>query len=349
MLLLIAYVLLALVVSFLCSIAEAVLLSITTAHIAILEKEGRASGPVLRELKADINQPLAAILTLNTIAHTVGAAGAGAQAAIVFGNAYLGVASAVLTLLILIFSEIIPKTLGAHHWRRLAPAVGVGLKGLVWLLYPFVILAEKLTGGMKEGPTLSGFSRQEFAAMAELSAEEGQLALQESEVLKNVLLLRETRVEDVMTPRTVVFSLPDTTTVETYFEQHDEVRFSRIPIYSGEADNVVGFVLRDDLMLAHARGLSETSLKNHQRELAVLPELMALSQAFNQVLRLRAHIALVVDEYGSPAGILTLEDILETLLGMEIVDEGDNAVDMQEHARHLWRQRAKKMGLKLDQ
>jgi CBS domain containing-hemolysin-like protein len=347
-LLLIAYVLLALVVSFLCSIAEAVLLSITSPYVAVLEQEGKPSGSVLRELKADINQPLAAILTLNTIAHTVGAAGAGAQAAIVFGNAYLGIASAVLTLLILIFSEIIPKTLGAHHWRALAPAVGIGLKALVWLLYPFVILAEKLTSGMKEGPTLIGFNRQEFAAMAELSAKEGQLAVQESKVLKNLLLLRETRVEDVMTPRTVVFSLPDTTSIEVFFDQHDDVRFSRIPIFSGEADNVVGFVLRDDLLLAHARGHAETSLKNYQRDLPVLLERMTLSSAFNEVLRIRAHIALVVDEYGSPAGILTLEDILETLLGLEIVDESDEAIDMQEHARHLWRQRAKKLGLKLD-
>lgn len=348
MLLLIAYVLLALVVSFLCSIAEAVLLSVTSAHIAIIEKDGKPSGRVLRELKADINQPLAAILTLNTIAHTVGAAGAGAQAAIVFGSAYLGIVSAVLTLLILIFSEIIPKTLGAHHWRAMAPAVGVGLKALVWLLYPFVILAEKLTGGLKEGPTLSGFSRQEFSAMAELSAEEGQLASRESEVLQNLLLLRETRVEDVMTPRTVVFSLPDTTTIGAYFEQHEEVHLSRIPIYSGEMDNVMGFVLRDDLLLAHARGHVETSLKDYQRELVSLPEMMTLSQAFNHVLRVRAHIALVVDEFGSPAGILTLEDILETLLGMEIVDEGDEAVDMRDHARRLWRKRARKMGLKLD-
>ena len=348
MLLLIAYVLLALVVSFLCSIAEAVMLSITSAHIAILEQEGKSSGPVLRELKTEINKPLAAILTLNTIAHTVGAAGAGAQAAIVFGSVYLGVTSAILTLLILVFSEIIPKTLGANHWRTLAPAVGHGLKGLVWLLYPFVVLTQKLTGGMKEGPTLSGFSRQEFAAMAELSAEEGQIAGQESKVLKNLLLLRETLVEDVMTPRTVVFALPDTTSVELFFYKYDQVRFSRIPIYRDEPDNIKGFVLRDDLLLAHARGNSQKVLKDYQRELHVLPELMKLSSAFNEVLRIRAHIALVVDEYGVPAGILTLEDILETLLGMEIVDEGDETVDMREHARRLWRRRAGKMGLYMD-
>jgi len=348
MLLLATFVLLALLVSFFCSIAEAVLLSVTTAHIAILEKEGKSSGPVLRELKANINQPLAAILTLNTIAHTVGAAGAGAQAAIVFGSAYVGVASAILTLLILIFSEIIPKTLGALHWRTLAASVGICLRVLVWLLYPFVKLTEKLTRGLKDGPTLSGFNRKEFSAMAELSAEEGQLAEQESEVLKNLLLLRETRVEDVMTPRTVVFSLPDTTSVDEFFNKHDQVRFSRVPLFSDEPDNVIGFVLRDDLLLAHAQGDSENTLKKYQRDLAVLPEMMTVSRAFNHVLRIRTHIALVVDEYGSPAGILTLEDIIETLLGMDIVDEGDQAVNMREHARLLWKKRAKKMGLELE-
>jgi len=175
MALLITYVLIALVFSFLCSIAEAVLLSVTTAYIAVLEKQGKPSGTLLHQLKSEINKPLAAILTLNTIAHTIGAAGAGAQVTIVFGNAYLGVASAILTLLILFLSEIIPKTLGAHHWRSLAPATAYGLKFLIVLLYPFVRLTVRMTKGITEGVTFNGFSRQEFAVMAELSAQEGQL------------------------------------------------------------------------------------------------------------------------------------------------------------------------------
>ena len=252
MLLLIVFVLLALVFSFLCSIAEAVILSVTPAHIMVLEKQGKSSGPLLRELKANVGKPLAAILTLNTIAHTVGAVGAGAQAVIVFGNAYLGVVSAVLTLLILVLSEIIPKTLGAHHWRKLAPATAYGLRILVWLLYPFVMLTEKLTGGMVEGVNLSGFSRSEFAAMADLSAKEGQLAKRESEILKNLLQLGNTRVRDVMTPRTVLFSLPGGTMVAEFFGKHEQVRFSRIPVYGEDPDQIEGFVLRSDLLLAQA-------------------------------------------------------------------------------------------------
>jgi len=348
MALLITFVLVALVFSFLCSIAEAVLLSVTVPYVAVLEKRGRPSGEILRSLKAEISKPLSAILTLNTIAHTIGAAGAGAQVAVVFGNAYLGAASVVLTLLILVFSEIIPKTLGARHWRRLAPATAYGLRLLVWILYPFVVLSEKITGRMVDGPTLNGFSRQEFAVMAELSAEEGQLAERESEVLKNLLLLRETRVKDAMTPRPVVFSLAELTTVATFFDEHQSVRFSRIPLFSDDPDQVDGFVLRSDLLLAHAKGEVDAPLAHFKRPLPVVPESLSLAQAFNRLLRVRAHIVQVVDEYGCLAGILTLEDIIETLLGLEIVDEGDAAVDMQEYARRLWRRRAREMGLEID-
>ena len=345
MFLLITYVLIALVFSFLCSIAEAVILSVTPAYMALQEQEGEASAKLLKVLKADVNKPLAAILTLNTIAHTMGAAGAGAQAAIVFGSAYLGVTSAVLTLLILVFSEIIPKTLGAHYWRQLAPVTAYSLRALIWVLYPFVVLAEKLTGGMVESTTLTGFSRGEFAAMADVSAEEGVLAERESEILKNLLQLRITRVQDVMTPRTVLFSLPGTTTVDGFFQEHEDNPFSRIPIYPEDPDKVNGFVLRGDLLLALASGESDNELLNYRRDMLVLPETISLANAFNQVMTEDAHIALVVDEYGDLQGILTLEDILETLLGLEIVDEEDATVDMRELARKKWKKRAEKMGV----
>jgi CBS domain containing-hemolysin-like protein len=348
MALLITYILVALVFSFLCSIAEAVLLSVTSPYVALLEKRGHKSGRMLRRLKANISQPLAAILTLNTIAHTIGAAGAGAQVTAVFGNAYLGIGSAILTLLILIFSEIIPKTIGAHHWRRLAPATAYGLRALVWVLYPFVRLSEMLTGSMTEGPRLSGFSRQEFAAMAELSSKEGQLAQREAVILRNLLRLRETGVRDAMTPRTVVFSLPRHITVDTFFAEHEQVRFSRIPLYRDDPDELESFVLRADLLLARAKGDGSAVLADFERPLPVLPESLSLAKAFNEVLKLRAHIVQVVDEYGVLAGLLTLEDIIETLLGLEIVDEGDKAVDMQEHARRLWRRRARAMGIDPD-
>jgi len=348
MTLLITFLLVALVFSFLCSIAEAVLLSVTVPYIVLLEKKGNPSAPLLRELRTKINKPLSAILTLNTIAHTIGAAGVGAQVTIVFGNAFLGIASVILTLLILIFSEIIPKTLGAHHWRKLAPLTAYGLRFLVWLLYPFVWLTEKMTGGLAEGPTLSGFSRQEFAAMAEISAQEGQLAHRESELLRNLLLQRETLVRDALTPRTVVFSLPAASTVADFFANHETVRFSRIPVYRDDRDMLEGFVLRNDMLLAHTKGQTDMRIEQLKRPLPVLPDSLALAKAFDWILRERVHIVQVVDEYGGLAGILTLEDIIETLLGLEIVDEGDKAVDMQEYARRKWRRRARKMGFLID-
>jgi CBS domain containing-hemolysin-like protein len=342
---LVTYVLFALIISFLCSIAEAVILSINASYVAVLEKDENPAGALLRKQIQEIGRPLAAILTLNTIAHTVGAVGAGAQAAIVFGSAYVGVASAILTLLILIFSEIIPKTLGARHWRKLAPATAYGLRFLVWLLYPFVILSEKLTGKHTDGEAVSGFNRREFSAMADISAEAGMLAERESEILKNLMQLRKIQIREVMTPQTVVFSLPEKTLVETFFEKHEEIRFSRIPIYDQSQDLVTGFVLRSDLLTAYARGELKRPLRDFNRKLPALLESISLAHAFNLIMGMVAHIALVVDEYGDLQGILTLEDIVETLLGMEIVDEGDDTVDMQELARLKWKHRAEKMKL----
>jgi len=348
MLLLITYVLVALGFSFLCSVAEAVLLSVTTAHIALLEKQEKPSGVLLRNLKDDVNKPLAAILTLNTIAHTIGAAGAGAQAAAVFGSAYVGVASAILTLLILVFSEIIPKSLGAHYWRRLAPLTAFVLRYLIIILYPFVKLSEKLTGSLTHGPTLSGFSREEFSAIADLSYKEGQISEQESQILQKLLAFRDTRVSVAMTPRTVIFSLSEAITVEEFFHKYDQEPFSRVPIYNNEPENITGWVFRADLLLAQARGNSDNMLSNYRRDIAVTLESMSLSHVFNELLRSRVHMMLVVDEYGGVEGIITLEDVLETLLGLEIVDEKDEAVDMQKEARRLWRQRADKMGIKIE-
>ncbi len=348
MFLLIVYILIALGFSFLCSIAEAVILSVTPVHISLLEQQRKPSGALLRRLKEDINSPLAAILTLNTIAHTVGAAGAGGQAAAVFGSAYLGVASAILTLLILVFSEIIPKTLGAHYWRQLAPATAYSLKWLVRGLYPFVKLSELLTRGLSEGPTLRGFNRLELMAMAELSSQEGQLALKESNILKNLLRMHQVPVEAAMTPRTVVFSLPAELSVGEYFQRHENNPFSRIPVYQNDSENVTGFVLRSDLLLALARGQAEIPVADFRRDIFKILESIDISRAFDRFLQQRSHIMLVVDEYGGLSGILTLEDVLETLLGHEIVDEMDRAEDMQVLARKLWKQRAKELGLKVE-
>ncbi|MGI9228424.1 MAG: CNNM domain-containing protein [Gammaproteobacteria bacterium] len=345
MLLLFIYVFIALGFSFLCSIAEAVLLSVTSGYIVMLQQEKRRAGTVLRQLKKNINKPLAAILTLNTIAHTVGAAGAGAQATAVFGSAYLGAASAVLTLLILIVSEIIPKTLGAHYWQTLAPSIAHSLRVLIWLLYPFVLLSEYLTRSLTHGPSLKGFNRDELAAMAELSWRQGLLPKQESRLLKSLLTTHEVKVEDAMTPQTVIFSIPETMTVRQYLKEHPTKRFSRIPVYAGQQDEISGFVLLKDLLLAQYRKQGATAVGDYKRELQAVTDQTALLQALNLLAEEQLQILIVVNEYGGIRGLLTWEDVLETVLGMEIIDEGDKATDMQELARRVWRRRASQMGL----
>lgn len=340
--LLLIYISVALGFSFLCSIAEAVILSVSSAYISLLEREGKPTGKLLRELSADINKPLSAILTLNTIAHTMGAAGAGAQAAVVFGDAYLGLISAVLTFLILVFSEIIPKTLGATYWRQLAPITARFLKYLILVLYPFVKMSEKLTSKFKEDSPLRGLSRGEMLAMAEISAQEGQLAAHEMTFIESLLNLHSLTIKDAMTHRTVVFSLPEHMTVETYFHKHDRNEFSRIPIYEkGEPEKVTGFVMKSDLLLAQARGNGLKTLAEYKKSMVVMLSNMPLSEAFNKFLNNRANMLLVVDEYGGLEGILTLEDLLETLLGVDIIDENDRTVSMKKLAKSLGRRKEK--------
>ena len=347
MLLLILYVIIAVGFSFLCSVAEAVLLSVNNPYIALLEQDDKPSGKVLRELKDDINKPLAVILSLNTIAHTVGAAGVGAQAAALFGSVYVGVVSAVLTLVILIFSEIIPKALGANYWRQLAPLTGFCLKYLIKILYPFVWMSETLMKILPFKPTLHGFNRQEFAAMAVQGEQEGKLEAQELNVLKNLLLLRDMQVKHVMTPRSVVSSFAETKTIDDFLGRHTEKHFSRIPLTEEDNPDVVtGFVLLTGMLLEQAKGHGAYPLHKLRRDLPALIDGVSLSRALEILLENNTPIMLVVDEYGVMQGIMTLEDLLETLIGHEIVDESDVIVDMQKLARHLAKRRKKKLGLK---
>ncbi|MBU2977333.1 CNNM domain-containing protein [Alteromonas sp. C1M14] len=341
MFLLTVYVLIALGFSFLCSIAEAVILSISSAYISVLEKDAAPTGKLLRQLTDNINKPLAAILTLNTIAHTMGAAGAGAQAAVVFGDAYLGVISAILTLLILVFSEIIPKTLGATYWRALAAPTAWFLKYLTFILAPFVWFAEKLTRGFKEDSPFRGLSRNELQAMAELSRQEGRLAEKETAFLQNMLNMHDVKVRDAMTHRTSLFSLSETMTVEAFFHKHSHMEYSRIPIYSDdEHENIHSFVMRSDLLLAYARGNKGKVLGDYQRDMVTVLSSMPLSNVVDLFIERRVHIFMVVDEYGGLEGIVTLEDVLEHLLGIEIVDEKDNTVSIRRYAQNMARRRA---------
>ncbi|NDV92255.1 DUF21 domain-containing protein [Alteromonas sp. 345S023] len=340
MLLLIVYVFVALGFSFLCSIAEAVILSVSSAYISVLEKDKKPSGALLRKQTDNINTPLSAILTLNTIAHTMGAAGAGAQAAAVFGEAYLGVISAVLTLLILVFSEIIPKTLGATYWRTLAPATAYFLKYLSIILLPFVKMSALLTRGFKEDSPLRGLSRNELHAMAELSGEEGQLASHEAAFLKSLLSLHELKVKDAITHRTALFSVSEELSVEAFFHKHSDIGYSRIPVYErNDSENITGFVMRSDLLVAQARGNTDKPLSEYAKDMVTILNTMPLSVTFEHFINKHVHMLLVVDEYGGLEGVLTLEDLLERLLGVDIVDEKDASVSMRRLAKMMTKRR----------
>jgi CBS domain containing-hemolysin-like protein len=345
--LLLLYVALALGVSFLCSIMEAVLLSVTPSYVAALEREGDAIGERLHKMKEDIDRPLSAILSLNTIAHTVGAAGAGAQAAFVFGEAYTGVIAAVLTLLILVFSEIIPKTLGAVYWRTLAPVVVTLLMPTIFSMWPLVKLSQGLTYLLR-GEDETAFSREEFTAMAELGEEEGVFEEKESRILRNLFRFNSLRVKDVMTPRTVVFDLDEDQTIGDVVDDHDEFRFSRIPVYSETPDDVTGYVLKDEMLLRAAQEEHDVRLEDIAREMLVVRETLPLPDLLERLLDRLEHIALVVDEYGGVAGVVTMEDVVETLLGLEIVDEADSVEDMQALARQQWFKRARELGVVSD-
>ncbi|OYP29454.1 CNNM domain-containing protein [Rhodopirellula sp. MGV] len=347
MVLLFVYLFVAIGFSFYCSIAEAVLLSITPSFIATLAQRKPTDAARLESLKSNIDRPLAAILSLNTIAHTIGAAGVGAQAAVAMENVSVGVVSAVMTLLILIFSEIIPKTLGALYWRSLGPIVAQTVMVLIWVLYPLVWLSERLTKLLSGGKGHHTLTREELGAMAEIGAEQGVLEEGESRLFLSLMRFPEITVADIMTPRLVVIAFPESLTVGEVMEQQTELFVSRIPIYNGSLDHVVGFVMRSELLLAAAKDEDNVKLSELRRDMITMEGGTSAKAAFDQFIEARQHIALVTDQYGSTQGIVSLEDVIETLLGLEIVDEHDKSIDMQKVARKRWAARARKMGLQV--
>jgi len=349
--LLVIYLLVALVFSFLCSVFEAVLLSIRRPYIETQKENKPRNAAIWDKLSNDINRPLSAILILNTVAHTVGAAGVGAQAMKIFGDAPLttGIISGVLTVLILLLSEIIPKTLGAVYWKQLAPATGILLTNLTRLMSPLIWITEKITSGISHGQKKGAYSRAEFIAMADIGEKEGAIEENEGRIMKNLFELRDTMVRHAATPRTVVFALPESCTIAEFMENHADKPFSRIPIYRDNLDDLDGFVLRIELLQALAQGHGEDQLSKYRRPIHAVPRTQTLSTLFNDMIAQRIHIAATLDEFGAFSGIITLEDVIETLLGTEIVDEVDHHDDMQQMARELWKKRAEKMGLPRDE
>ncbi|HET8865369.1 MAG TPA: CNNM domain-containing protein [Gracilimonas sp.] len=343
--LLIFYLVLAIALSFLCSILEAVLLSISPSFVAVTEKSNPQTGQLLKDLKKDIDRPLSAILSLNTIAHTVGAAGVGAQSQAVFGNEYVTITSILLTLAILILSEIIPKTLGATYWKNLAGFAAKTIKLLIILTYPLVVLSKWITKWLSNKDDQPAMSREEFSAMAELGFEEGIFEEGESNIFKNLIRFRSLRVHDIMTPRIVVVKFQEDRTIQEVLEHKEELRVSRIPIFGENEEDITGYVLKNDLYYNLSQGNEERLLKEVKREVLILPETISLKTLFERLLEKQEHIAVVVDEYGGFSGVVTMEDVVETLFGMEIVDEIDAIEDMQKLARQKWRERAKRLGI----
>ncbi len=332
--LLFLYLALALGVSFLCSLLEAGILSVPQSHVELLAKEGKASGKRLKRMKANIDRPLAAILTLNTIAHTVGAAGVGAQILVIFGSGSVAIGSAIVTLLILVFSEIIPKSLGAAHAKGLAPLNSLLIQIMIWGTLPLLIPLQWISGFFGGGHNVA-VTRDEVAITADLGLSAGVLDHGESRVIRNLLRLSQVRVHDIMTPRPVMFTLPQDQTVAQVMDRHGRLRFSRIPIHAGDNDRITGFVTRHKILTAHGLDQHDLPLSALADSLEAVPEDMNVAELLNRMVKQQEHLLLVKDEFDGTAGVVTLEDCIETLLGVEIVDETDTVEDMRQTARAL--------------
>jgi len=344
--LLISFFLVSIIFSFLCSIWEAVLLSITPSYVQVKVQEKTKIGERLKTFKENIDRPLAAILTLNTIAHTAGAIGVGATASRIWeGNLAATIVSVVMTLAILFLSEIIPKTIGANNWKSLAPFTVKSLNFIIWLLYPLVWFSQIITKMLKNEKGKSVLSRSDFMAMGQVASKTGVLELGESRILENLLKFKDLESKDIMTPRTVVLAAQENQTIKEFYSDNKNLRFSRIPVFSESKDQISGFILKDDLLSAVINEKGENPLSSIKRDIKIVSETQNLIRLYEELIEKKSHIALVVDEFGGMAGIVTMEDVVETLFGLEIMDEFDNVEDMQKLARRKWEERAKKLGL----
>jgi CBS domain containing-hemolysin-like protein len=347
--LLILFFMISIVVSFLCSLWESVLLSITPSYAHLKRRDGGALGKRLHAFKTDIDRPLAAILTLNTIAHTVGAIGVGAQATNIWAEANPLITAvlipASMTLAILILSEIIPKTMGAIHWQGLAPFTVASLVIIDKVLSPLVWLCRQITNMLKRDRSHSVFTHTEFLAMGEIGVVEGQVDTKQLEIIENLLHLHTIPVKEVMTPRVVVNAAPEEMTLRHFFNENKRLPFSRIPLYKGDSkENVSGYFLKQTLLSRLLEGRGNDSLATLKREIIIVHEAYPIRDLFNKMLRKHEQFALAVDEFGGMAGIATLEDVIEALLGTEIIDESDRVEDMRDEAQKKTARHARKHG-----
>ncbi|GLB48223.1 CNNM domain-containing protein [Neptunitalea lumnitzerae] len=349
MTLLIVYAVVSIFFSFLCSVLEAVLLSITPTFISIKKEEGKAYATTLEHLKNDIDKPLISILTINTVAHTVGAILVGSQAETAFGNGSnaVGIVSAVMTFLILVVSEIIPKTIGASNWKKLAAFTTTALQIMIFpLKYTGILwLAQRITKLIGGSGHASMVSREDFSAMAEIAEKEGVFLESESKIIKNLISFNDIQAKDVMTPRTVMKIADEQETIEDFYNKNKTLRFSRIPVYHEDSDNIKGLVLKTDALQALVDGRGSDTLDSIRRTILITNRTKPIPELFEELIQSKNHMALVIDEYGSVSGLVTQEDVIETLLGLEIMDESDSIEDLQQLARRNWEHRAKLLGM----
>lgn len=340
--LLLFYLFLALFVSFLCSVMESVLLSTPLSYLNVKLEEGKKSAKTFIGLKENVEKPLAAILSLNTIAHTIGAAGVGAEATRIWGDYYFGIISAVLTLLILIFSEIIPKTIGARYYRQLSLISGAIIKWMVIITYPLVLFTSLIGKIFSSENQEATVSREEISAIANIGTIEGVIEESENKIIQNIVKLRSVKVHEVMTPRVVVTTANEKMTLKEFLLNKDYLHYSRIPVYENKIDNITGYVFRQTVFEKLATNQSELQLKDIRRDIVISDRNQSLMGLWEKLLDKKEHIALIVDDFGGMDGIVTMEDIIETMLGLEIVDERDKVIDMQEYAKERWNARKTK-------
>tara|TARA_B100000927_G_C16421256_1_gene451478 strand:- start:28 stop:1053 length:1026 start_codon:yes stop_codon:yes gene_type:complete len=332
------YLFIALFVSFVCSLAEAVLLSVPQSYLVTLKNKYFWADSFLN-YKKNIDKPLSAILALNTIAHTIGAAGVGAEASKIFGHTSLGIVSAILTLLILIFSEIIPKTLGALYCKSLSKLTFYSIKFMMILTYPLVFISIRITQlfAKKENQIIS---REELSAMANLGYDEGIFSKDENRIIQNILNLKKIKVSEILTPRVVVVSANENLTIDDFKSQKQFLNFSRIPLYSDQNEKITGYILLQDVLKNNSdKNNVKTYLKGFKRDILTVPNTINLFVLFNRLVEKKEHISVVVDEYGGLDGIITMEDVIETFLGLEIMDESDQVIDMQKYAKLKWQKK----------
>lgn len=330
--LILLYFLGALSLSFLCSVLEAVLLSTPMSYISMRENQGSKTATLMKQYKNNVDRPVGAILSLNTIAHTIGSAGVGAESIKIFGEQYFGLISAILTLLILVLSEIIPKTIGASYWRSLAMPSTRIIRVLILITYPLVLLSELITKVFTPRGNQASMSREEVSAMVDVGTTEGIFRESESKLIKSCIALSGVKARQIMTPSIVVESACQDLTVKD-FQAKQSWSFSRIPVYAGDKDYITGYVLKDAVLKLLSENQFHVKLSDLKRPILTFREEESVFQIWEKMLEKREHISVIIDEYGGLRGLVTMEDIIETMTGVEIVDEDDVAVDMQALAK----------------